>query len=147
MLRSAMLTSALWLVGLTSNGHAQTIDTARVRAAYDSVSSLRAGYERVNGRFVTVNGIKMHYLEWGAPNGVPLVWAHGSASNAYELRAVAPRLAQAGYRVEGVMRCRTKKKPSASDCAWQRAASRATTCLTTAPKSWFRFPAGCSSSY
>jgi pimeloyl-ACP methyl ester carboxylesterase len=102
MIRSATLAGALWLVGPISNGLAQTTDTARVRAAYDSVSSLRAGYERSNGRFITVNGIRMHYLEWGAPNGVPLIWAHGSASNAYELRAVAPRLAQAGYRVLAV---------------------------------------------
>jgi hypothetical protein len=37
----------------------------------------------------------MHYLEWGNRDGIPLVWAHGSASSAYEIRAVAPRLAQA----------------------------------------------------
>jgi hypothetical protein len=51
------------LVLVTSSGLAQTIDTARVRAAYDSVSARRAEYERLHGRFVTVNGIRMHYLE------------------------------------------------------------------------------------
>ena len=90
------------LVLATSSGLSQTIDTARVRAAYNAVSARRADYERLHGRFVTVNGIKMHYLEWGAPNGVPLVWAHGSASSGYEIRAVAPRLVQAGYRVLAV---------------------------------------------
>ena len=44
----------------------------------------------------------MHYLEWGEQNGIPLVWAHGSASTGYEIRAVAPRLVQAGYRVLSV---------------------------------------------
>src|SRR5688572_6940266 len=90
------------LVLVTSSGLAQTIDTARVRAAYDAVSARRAESERLHGRFVTVNGIRMHYLEWGEQNGIPLVWAHGSASSAYEIRAVAPRLAQAGYRVLAV---------------------------------------------
>ncbi|HJU76141.1 MAG TPA: alpha/beta hydrolase [Gemmatimonadaceae bacterium] len=87
---------------LTSSALSQTIDTARVRAAYDSVTARRNAYEKSHGRFAQVNGIKMHYLEWGAPNGVPLVWAHGSASSAYEIRAVAPRLVQAGYRVLAV---------------------------------------------
>jgi len=44
----------------------------------------------------------MHYLERGDRKGVPLVWAHGSGSDGYELRAVAPRLAEAGYRVLAV---------------------------------------------
>ena len=80
----------------------QSVDTARVRPVYDAVVALRAEYEKDHGRFATVNGIRMHYLEWGDPKGVPLVWAPGSASTGYELRAVAPRLAKAGYRVLAV---------------------------------------------
>jgi pimeloyl-ACP methyl ester carboxylesterase len=102
MLRPAPLVIALALTPIPSTFAAQAVDTARVRAAYDSVTTLRNQYERSHGRFVTVNGIRMHYLEWGEHNGIPLVWAHGSASSAYEIRAVAPRLAQAGYRVLAV---------------------------------------------
>ena len=80
----------------------QTVDTARIRSAYDAVAALRARYEKDHGRFATVNGIRLHYLEWGDPKAVPLVWAPGSASTAYELRGVAPRLAEAGYRVIAV---------------------------------------------
>ena len=81
---------------------AQAVDTARVRAAYAAVTALRNDHQRSHGRFVEVNGIRMHYLEWGEQNGIPLVWAHGSASTGYEIRAVAPRLVQAGYRVLSV---------------------------------------------
>jgi pimeloyl-ACP methyl ester carboxylesterase len=81
---------------------AQSIDTVRVRTVYDAVVTLRAQYEKDHGRFATVNGIRMHYLEWGDPRGIPLVWAPGSASTGYELRLVAPRLAKAGYRVLAV---------------------------------------------
>jgi pimeloyl-ACP methyl ester carboxylesterase len=102
MLRFTTLGVVPSLVLVTSSGLSQTIDTARVRSAYDTLTARRNEIERSHGRFVTVNGIRMHYLEWGAPNGVPLVWAHGSTSSAYELRAVAPRLAQAGYRVLAV---------------------------------------------
>jgi pimeloyl-ACP methyl ester carboxylesterase len=73
-----------------------------VRTAYTAVTALRDEYEGSHGRFATVNGIRMHYLEWGDKNGIPLVWAHGNAGSAYEIRAVAPRLVQAGYRVLAV---------------------------------------------
>src|SRR5688572_1552428 len=102
MIRSSTLTVVVCLALLPSSALSQKIDTARVRATYDSVTKRRAELERVHGRFVDVNGIRMHYLEWGKPNGTPLVWAHGSASTGYEIRDVAPRLAAAGYRVLAV---------------------------------------------
>jgi len=92
----------LFFISMASAGSAQAPDTVRLRAAYDAVTALRSDYERSHGRFVNVNGIKMHYLEWGDARGTPLVWAHNTASAAYDIRAVAPRLAQAGYRVLAV---------------------------------------------
>jgi pimeloyl-ACP methyl ester carboxylesterase len=97
-----MLKVVLVLALLTSSALAQTIDTAKVRTVYDAVTARRSEYERANGHFAEVNGIRMHYLEWGTPNGVPLVWAHGDAGTGYELRNVAPQLVQAGYRVIAV---------------------------------------------
>lgn len=101
-----MRTAPLFLVAtiLFAAGplRSQTDDTSRVRTAFTAVTQLRNDYERQHGHFVAVNGIRMHYLEWGNKNGVPLVWAHGSASSGLELRAVAPRLAAAGYRVLAV---------------------------------------------
>ncbi|MEO8452190.1 MAG: alpha/beta hydrolase [Gemmatimonadota bacterium] len=80
-------------------GLALVQDTTRVRAAYDRGKALFDDYERGHGHVAVVNGIRMHYLAWGAPSGVPLVWAHGSAGSGYEIRHLAPRLVAAGYRV------------------------------------------------
>jgi pimeloyl-ACP methyl ester carboxylesterase len=93
---------ALSLLAALAPLQSQAVDTTRARAAFAAVTALRNDLERSHGRFVSVNGIRMHYLEWGDRNGVPLVWAHSNASSAYEIRAVAPRLAQAGYRVLAV---------------------------------------------
>src|SRR5262245_59062110 len=101
MIRPATVLLALATLGPTTL-QSQAVDTARVRAAYTAVLALRNDYERQHGHFVTVNGIRVHYLEWGDKNGVPLVWSHGNATTAYEMRTVAPRLAQAGYRVLAV---------------------------------------------
>jgi pimeloyl-ACP methyl ester carboxylesterase len=76
-----------------------TRDTAAVRAVFAAAESLEADYERKHGHVVEVDGIRLHYLEWGSKTGVPLVWAHGSMGTAYELRALAPRLVAAGYRL------------------------------------------------
>ena len=102
MLRPFALALVLAPALAPSSALPQTVDTARVKAAFEAVTARRAEVERSHGRFAEVNGIRIHYLEWGDPNGPPLVWAHGSASTAYEIRAVAPRLAEAGYRVVAV---------------------------------------------
>ena len=102
MLRRVTLALALSSTLAPAILGSQAIDTARVRLGYATVTAMRNDLERSHGRFVTVNGIRMHYLEWGKKNGVPFVWAHGSASTGYEIRAVAPRLVEAGYRVLAV---------------------------------------------
>ena len=58
---SAFAAVVLCLALQPSRGVSQSIDTARVRATYDSVAAVRAEYERLHGRFVTVNGIRMHF--------------------------------------------------------------------------------------
>jgi pimeloyl-ACP methyl ester carboxylesterase len=102
MIRISSFITVACLVIASSSALAQTIETPQARAAYAKVVAQRNDLERSHGRFVAVNGIRMHYLEWGDAKGVPLVWAHGSGSDGYELRAVAPRLAEAGYRVLAV---------------------------------------------
>ncbi len=41
----------------------------------------------------------MHYLTWGNPSGMPLIWSHGSLTNAYEFLTIADSLVKAGYYV------------------------------------------------
>ena len=40
--------------------------------------------------FVTVNGLRIHYLEWGDPQGQPLVLLHGIARHARTFEHLAP---------------------------------------------------------
>jgi pimeloyl-ACP methyl ester carboxylesterase len=102
MIRISAFLTVPCLVLASSRALAQASATPQARAAYARVVAVRDSMERAHGHFVTVSGIRMHYLEWGDANGVPLVWAHGSGSDGYELRHVARRLAEAGYRVLAV---------------------------------------------
>jgi len=52
--------------------------------------------------FIDVNGIRMHYLEWGDKEGTPLIWAHGYSSSAFEMGSVGQQLADAGYHVYAI---------------------------------------------
>ena len=102
MIRISTFIAPLCFVLASSSTLAQTSETPQARAGYATVVARRDSMERGHGHFVAVNGIRMHYLEWGDAKGVPLVWAHGSGSDGYELRHIAPRLAEAGYRVLAV---------------------------------------------
>jgi pimeloyl-ACP methyl ester carboxylesterase len=47
---------------------------------------------------LTVNGLRLHYLEWGRPDAPPLVCVHGYTSSAQAFNALARRL-QDRYRI------------------------------------------------
>ena len=46
-------------------------------------------------RFVTANGMRLHYLDWGAEGKPPLVLLHGLSGNAHAFDTLAPLLAGA----------------------------------------------------
>ncbi len=52
-------------------------------------------------RFVNVNGLRIHYLEWGAPDKQPLIMLHGIGRVAHTFDHIAPHFATK-YRVLAV---------------------------------------------
>lgn len=58
-------------------------------------ASAQTGYQ---DRFVTVNGLKIHYLDWGSPDNPPFLMLHGIGRVAHSFDHIAPRFA-ASYHV------------------------------------------------
>ncbi|WP_156746273.1 haloalkane dehalogenase [Mycobacterium sp. 1423905.2] len=61
-------------------------------------------FERLPGydfapHYREVDGLRMHYLDEGPPDGMPVVCFHGEPTWAYLYRKMLPPLAAAGYRV------------------------------------------------
>ena len=56
-------------------------------------------FEKEHGHFIETKNVRMHYLTWGKSSGLPLIWAHGSLTNGYELLGIADSLAKKGYYV------------------------------------------------
>jgi pimeloyl-ACP methyl ester carboxylesterase len=52
-----------------------------------------------NSRFVEVDGVRIHFQEFGSLVAPPVFLIHGYSSSTFGFNAVAPRLAQAGFRV------------------------------------------------
>ncbi len=52
-------------------------------------------------KFVTVNGLRIHYLEWGTPDKPPMILLHGIGRIAHTFDHIAPRFA-GKYRVLAV---------------------------------------------
>lgn len=59
-------------------------------------------YEKIaseNSHSASINGITMGYLEFGAKEGTPLIWAHAPGGTSYEIINVQEGLVKAGFRV------------------------------------------------
>jgi esterase len=52
-------------------------------------------------RFVTVNGLRIHYLDWGSPDKPPLIMLHGIGRVAHTFDHIAPHFAS-NYHVMAV---------------------------------------------
>jgi pimeloyl-ACP methyl ester carboxylesterase len=83
--------------------HAQNIlpvkDRIDVAKHYKEAKAAFSQFEKVHGHFIRTRNVLMHYLTWGSPSGTPLIWAHGSLTNGYELLPIANHLVKAGYYV------------------------------------------------
>jgi len=83
--------------------HGQNItskpDTISLKKNYILAKNEFQLFEKEHGAFVQTGNILMHYLTWGNRSGTPLVWIHGSLTNAYECVQFAEKLAVEGYFV------------------------------------------------
>jgi len=77
-------------------------DTPENRALVEQAYEQYLDINRNHGHFIEVNGIRMHYLEWGDDSGTPLIWSHGYSSTEFELVNVAQQLVAAGYHVYSI---------------------------------------------
>jgi len=54
---------------------------------------VRFGCETARARAVGVNGLRLHFLEWGTPGRPALCFLHGGAAHAHWFDLVAPAFA------------------------------------------------------
>ena len=55
-----------------------------------TVTAASAGVDR----FITVNGLRLHYLDWGSPDKQPFLMLHGIGRVAHSFDHIAPRFNQ-----------------------------------------------------
>jgi pimeloyl-ACP methyl ester carboxylesterase len=89
--------SFLFITFLKGQTYPLAFDTNSLRTEFVIAKREFALYEKKHGRFVQTNNVLMHYLTWGKPTGIPLIWVHGSLTNGYEIKQIANSLTNAGY--------------------------------------------------
>lgn len=67
---------------------------------FDDVADKIIHAER--SRFISVDGIRVHYQEFGSRQAPPMILIHGYTASAYVWRTAAPMLARAGFHVLAV---------------------------------------------
>jgi pimeloyl-ACP methyl ester carboxylesterase len=76
-----------------------TQDSAIQKKLFFSAQNEFSQYENIHGHYIQTPNVKMHYLTWGKPTGIPLVWSHGTYSNGYELFEIVDSLVKLGFYV------------------------------------------------
>lgn len=77
-------------------------DTTTAKKIFKQAREKFARFEKEHGGYIQTNNVRMHYLTWGKPSGVPLIWVHGTGQSAYELLPLADSLTKAGYYVVAI---------------------------------------------
>lgn len=104
MTKSLSLTLIIVLLCLIANSQPgiSTNDKKPGETVYREAKKEFLNFEQKHGASITTNNVRMHYLTWGSPSDTPLIWSHGSLTNAYELIKIADGLVKAGYYVIGI---------------------------------------------
>lgn len=53
-------------------------------------------FELAHGHTIQTENVNMHYLTWGDPKALPIVWIHGTGSDSYELISFADSIVAMG---------------------------------------------------
>lgn len=87
----------LFVFFVKAQDHKTKLNRATAEQFYEQAQQEFTLFEKQHGGFVQTKNVNMHYLTWGKPSGIPLIWSHGSLTNGYELIKVAEDLVNAGY--------------------------------------------------
>ena len=91
---------ALGLTGAVGAAVAVKLLTRAGTVSWDDVSD--AVEHSANSHFVSVDGARIHFQEFGNAGDQPIVLIHGYTASTYVWRSVAPHLADAGFHVIAV---------------------------------------------
>lgn len=76
---------------------AQTTAESNIKVHYQQAKKEYQAFEHEHGRYVQTSNVRMHYLTWGDPKNIPVIWAHGSLTSGYEVMNIAKKITDAGY--------------------------------------------------
>ncbi|WP_439490743.1 alpha/beta fold hydrolase [Algoriphagus sp.] len=82
---------------LTLPASAQELHIDSIRLKYEQARLEFEKFEQGHGNFIETPNAKVHYLTWGDPEDLPIMWIHGSFTNAYEIKDLADSIVQEGY--------------------------------------------------
>lgn len=77
-------------------GYPQNADSDEISVKYNRARYEFEKFEQEHGNFLQTSNTKLHYLTWGDPEDLPIIWIHGSFTNAYEIKDVAEEIVRNG---------------------------------------------------
>ncbi|MDH5603079.1 MAG: alpha/beta hydrolase, partial [Cyclobacteriaceae bacterium] len=102
MSRYLLLIFSTFLVAFFTPVTAQHKTPTDSLALFKKVKKQYEAYEKKHGHYIQTPNVKMHYLKWDNPGGVPLIWSHGTYSSSYDLLPFAEKLLEMGFEVYAI---------------------------------------------
>lgn len=94
---AALLLPAQLLAGSIEDSNA--IKQAAIKKLYEQYQTEFTAFQAKQGHYIQTPNVKMHYVTYGKPSGVPIIWSHGTYGTALEMYVVADSLVKAGYYI------------------------------------------------
>jgi len=99
MSRYILLLLSAFFITFFTPATAQEKTPADSLALFQEVKKQYQAYEKKHGHYIQTPNVKMHYLKWENPGGVPLVWNHGGGMTGYEILPFVDDLLAMGFEV------------------------------------------------
>jgi pimeloyl-ACP methyl ester carboxylesterase len=96
---TGIFSSLLIVISVQAQNPLLTSKNLSIKEHYKQAKIDFQNFEKKHGHFIETQNVSMHYLTWGDPTHIPLIWAHGSFTNSYEILPLADNLVEAGYYV------------------------------------------------
>jgi len=93
--RVFLLSISVFFICFRSYSQENLLDNIKVKYN-NAVNDFELFESEHRGYVETANG-KFHFLTWGNPEDMPIIWIHGSYTNAYEIKLVADLIVNNGY--------------------------------------------------
>lgn len=85
-----------------NTGDSSSSKPEEIRTIYAEHKKAFADFQKKHGHFIQTPNVNMHYVTYGKPSGIPVIWCHGTYGTAFDIYTAADSMVKHGYYVVAI---------------------------------------------